>query len=49
MTQLGVVLLNMDMEPPKSDVNSPKKKVRFWHILINIREAKTPKNKFKNV
>ena len=34
MTQHVVVLLIMDMESAKSDVNGPKKKVRFWRILI---------------
>jgi hypothetical protein len=34
MTQHVVVLLIMDMESAKSDVNGPKKKVRFWRILL---------------
>ena len=34
MTQHGVVLLIMDIESEKSDVNGPKKKVCLWHILI---------------
>ena len=34
MTQHVVVLLIMDMESAKFDVNGPKKKVRFWRILI---------------
>jgi hypothetical protein len=34
MTQYIFLLLIMDMESAKSDVNGPKKKVRFWRILI---------------
>ena len=34
MTQHIVVLLIMDMESAKSDVNGPKEKVHFWRILI---------------
>ena len=33
MTQHVVVLLIIDMESPKSEVNGPKKKVSFWRIL----------------
>ena len=36
MTQHVVVLLIMDMESAKFDVNGPKKKVRFWRILIEM-------------
>ena len=42
MTQHVVVLLIMDMESAKSDVNDPKKKVRFWRILIK-RDENTKK------
>ena len=34
MTQHVIVVLIIDMESAKSDVNGPKKKVRFWRILI---------------
>jgi hypothetical protein len=46
MTQHVVVLLIMDMESAKSDENSPKKKVRFWRILIKKNVTKTAKNRF---
>ena len=32
MTQHVVVLLIIDMESAKSDVNDPMKKIRFWRI-----------------
>ena len=34
MTPHAVVLLIMDMESAKADVNGPEKKVHFWRILI---------------
>ena len=43
MTQHVVVLLIMDMESAKSDVNGQKKKVRFCRILINKSEKKSKK------
>ena len=48
MTQHVVVLLIMDIESAKSDVNDPKKKVCFWRILMkNV--TRTAKNMFKNI
>ena len=38
MTQHVVVLLIMDMESAKSDVNGTKKKVCFWRIFIKMRQ-----------
>ena len=49
MTQYVVVFLIMDMESAKSDVNCPKEKVIFWHILIIKKVTKTPKNNFKHI
>ena len=40
MTQHVVVLLNMNMESTKSDVNGRKKKVRFWHIKKKVTSTK---------
>ena len=48
MTQHGVVLLIMDMESAKSDVNGQKKKVRFWRIFYK-NGTKTAKNRLKNI
>ena len=47
MTKHVVVLLIMDMESTKSDVNGQKKKLRFWRIKKNV--TKTAKNRFKHV
>ena len=44
-TQHVVVLLIMDMESAKSDVNGPKKKVHFWRILITKKGTKTQQQK----
>ena len=49
LTQNVVVLLIMDMESAKSDVNGPKKKVRFWLILTTKKVTITPKNNFQNI
>ena len=38
MTQHVVVLLIMDIESAKSDVNGPKKKACFWRILMKMRQ-----------
>ena len=48
MTQHDVVLLIMDMESAKSNVNGPKKKVRLW-LIFNKNMTRTAKNRFKNV
>ena len=45
MTQHVVVLLIMDMESPKSDVNGPKKKVHFRRILMFTKSDKNTKKK----
>ena len=43
MTQHVVVLLIMDIESAKSDVNGPKKKVCFWRILMKKRDKNSKK------
>jgi hypothetical protein len=48
MTQHVVVLLILDIESAKSDVNGPKKKVCFWRILMK-NMTRTAKNMFKNI
>ena len=45
MTQHVVVLLNMDMESAKYDVNGPKKELRFWRISIKKKKKKSKKIK----
>ena len=46
MTQHVVVLLIIDIESAKSDVNGPKKKIYFWRILMkNV--TRTAKNMFQ--
>ena len=41
MTQYVFVFLIMDMESAKSDVNGPKKKVRFWRIKKKWQKQQT--------
>ena len=48
MTQHIVVLMIIDMESAKSDVNGSKKKVHFWRILTK-KVTNTPKKIFKNI
>ena len=47
MTQHVIVLLIMDMESAKSDVNGPKKKVRFLRILIKKKATQKTKTTLK--
>ena len=44
MTQRVVVLLIIDTESAKSDVNGPKKEVRFWRTLIKTRHKSVLKH-----
>ena len=45
MTQHVVVLLIMDMESAKSDVNGQMTKICFWYFVL--KSDKNPKNTFQ--